>query len=314
MTYPPPGPAEPTPPSLGYPGAPQPSPYQQPGQPALPGQPGAWGPEQGGYPPPYGVVPPKKSNVLAVTGLVLAIVALVLCLIPIINLFAAVLALAGLVLGIIGLVKAGALGSGKGMSIAAIVISVVAGIGAVISQVVFVAALDELSTSLGSTSISSSAPEEPAGAETPADTTGEDVPADGAVGDSSPALVFGDAAVYEDGLEVGASAPAAFTPSDTAAGDEGFTQFVRIDLTLTNGTAETFDPTFTYVTLSSGGVEGSQVFDAANQISSTPSTPLLPGQSLTFPVVFGVTDPADVTMEVNIGAWEYDAVLFSTTS
>ncbi|MDF2847576.1 MAG: hypothetical protein K0R97_1558, partial [Oerskovia sp.] len=79
-------------------------------------------------------------------------------------------------------------------------------------------------------------------------------------------------------------------------------------------TAETFDPTFAYVTVSSGGAEGSQVFDAANEISSTPSTSVLPGQSMTFPVVFGVTDPADLTMAVNVGAWEYDAVLFSTTS
>ncbi|RXR28088.1 DUF4190 domain-containing protein [Oerskovia turbata] len=312
MTYPPPGPAEPTPPSLGYPGAPQPSPYQQPGQ---PGQPAAWGPEQGGYPP-YGAVPPKKTNGLAITGLVLAIVGLLLCLIPFINFFAAVLALAGLVLGIIGLVKAGTLGSGKGMSIAAIIISVVAGIGVVVSQIFFVAALEELSSSLESTSISSEAPEEPAAGESAADETGADAEdaQDSVAGAPSPALTFGDAAVYEDGLEVGVSAPAAFTPSDTAAGDEGFTQFVRVDVTLTNGTAETFDPTFTYVTLSSGGTEGSQVFDAANEISSTPSTSVLPGQSVTFPVVFGVTDPADLTMEVNVGAWEYDAILFSTTS
>ncbi|MFF3065620.1 DUF4190 domain-containing protein [Oerskovia sp. NPDC057915] len=308
MTYPPPGPAEPTPPSLGQPGAPQPSPY---GQPAYPGQPAAWGPEQGGYPP-YGVVPPRRSNALAITGLVLAIVGLVLCLIPIINLFAAVLALAGLVLGIVGLVKAGTLGSGKGMSIAAIVISVVAGIGVVVSQIFFVAALDELSSSLGSTSISSSSPDETASDEVPADGTGADV-GDPAAGATSPALAFGDAAVYEDGLEVGVSAPAAFTPSDTAAGDEGFTQFVRIDVTLTNGTADTFDPTLTYVTISSGGAEGAQVFDAAHEISSTPSAAVLPGQSVTFPVVFGVTDPADLTMEVNVGAWEYDAVVFSTT-
>jgi hypothetical protein len=252
----------------------------------------------------------------AVTGLVLAIVGLVLCLIPFINFFAAVLALAGLVLGVIGLVKAGTLGNGKGMSIAAIIMSVVAGIGVVVSQIFFVAALEELSSSLGSTSISSSAPEEPAVGEVPADGTGSEAQGaeDGAAGAASPALAFGDIAVYEDGLEVGVSAPVAFTPSDTAAGNEGFTQFVRIDVTLTNGTAETFDPTFAYVTVSSGGAEGSQVFDAANEISSTPSTSVLPGQSMTFPVVFGVTDPADLTMEVNVGAWEYDAVIFSTTS
>ncbi len=305
MTYPPPGPAEPTPPSFGAPGAPQPSPSPQPGRPD------AWGPEQGGYPPPDRHLPPRRTNPLAITGLVLAIVGLVLCLVPVINLLAAVLALAGLVLGVTGLVKARTLGGDRGLSIAAIVLSVVAGIGVVVSQIFFVAALDELSASLRSMSVTSPAPEG-AGARTPADATGEDVPADGAAGGTSSALVFGDAAVFEDGLEVGASAPVAFTPSDTSVGGEGATQFVRVDLTLTNGTAEAFDPTLTYVTLSSGGVEGPQVFDAASSIGSGPTTSLLAGQSVTFPVVFGVTDPADVTLEVHVGAWEYDSVLFST--
>jgi len=250
-------------------------------------------------------VVPKKSNALAITGFVLALVGLLLCLIPVINIFAAVLALAGLVLGILGLVKARTLGSGKGMSIAAIIISVVAGIGVVVSQVVFVAALDELSTSLESTGTTSTAPGAPA-EDDPADVAPDEAP--------SAALLFGDTATFEDGLGVAASAPAAFTPGEWAAGVEGYTQFVRVDITLTNGTAEAFDPALTYVTLSSGGAEGSQVFDSSSGIAGGPSTSLLPGQTVTFPVVFGVADPADVTLEINPGAWEYDAVIFSTAT
>ncbi|MBD7980997.1 hypothetical protein [Oerskovia merdavium] len=302
MSYPPPGTSEPNPSPTGYPTAPPPgTPYPQPGGPAT------WAPEQPVHRPPHGSVPPPRSNVLATTGLVLALVALVLCLIPIINLFAAVLALAGLVLGIVGLVQARPLGTGKGRSIAAIVVSSVAGVGVVVSQVFFVAALEEFSTSLESTSVTSTAPAGAGADETPAGTA-----EDTTVGDDLSALVFGDAAVFEDGLEVGASVPVAFTPSDTSVGGEGFTQFVRVDLTLTIGTSEAFDPALTYVTLSSGGAEGTQVFDAASSIGSGPSTSLLPGQSVTFPVVFGVTDPADLTMEVDVGAWEYESVLFST--
>lgn len=303
MTFPPPGPAEQTPQAYSHPGVPQQAPHPQPGQP------GAWGPEQGGYLPPNGPVPPKKTNVLAITGFVLAIVGLLLCLIPFINLFAAVLALAGLVLGIVGLVKARTLGNGKGLSIAAIIVAVVAGLGVIISQVVFVAALDGLSKELDSIAVESGVSEDLV-PEDPADGTSavEDPAADA----SSPALVFGDIAEFEDGLEVGAGAPAAFTPSDTAAGVEGFTQFVRIDVTLTNGTEEAFDPALTYVTLSSAGAEGSPVFDSGNGIDGGPSTSLLPGQAVTFPVVFGVTDPADLTLEVSPGAWEYSSVIFST--
>lgn len=313
MTFPPPGPPEQTPPGAAHPAAPFQAPHPAPSaQPGDPGQPGAWGPDQGGYAPyaPQGPVPGKKSNVLAITGFVLAIVGLLLCLIPIVNLFAAVLALAGLVLGIIGLVQAGRLGSGKGMSIAAIIISVVAGIGAIISQVVFVAALDELSTALESTSVTSTAPEEPTSDESPAD----ELFSDEALDETPPlALAFGDVAQFEDGLEVGAGAAAPFTPGEWAAGVDGFTQFVRVDVTLTNGTADAFDPALVYVTLASAGTEGSQVYDTSNGINGGPTTSILPGQSVTFPVVFGVTDPADLTLEVSPGPWEYDTVIFSTT-
>ncbi|MHA7132433.1 DUF4190 domain-containing protein [Oerskovia turbata] len=304
MTFPPPGPPEQTPADPGPYGPPQPAPAPAAAPEA--GQPGAWGPGPAGYAP-HGPVPTKKSNALAITGFVLAVVGLLLCLIPIINVFAAVLALAGLVLGIIGLLQSGRLGSGKGLSIAAIVISVVAGIGAIVSQIVYVAALDELTASLEASSVTSTVPDEPADEQTTADELfSDEVPA--------LALAFGDVAAFEDGLEVGASAPAPFTPAEWASGGDGFTQFVRIDVTLTNGTAEAFDPTLTYVTLSSVGAEGSQVFDPGNGIVGSPTTSLLPGQSVTFPVVFGVNDPADLTLEVGPGAWEYDAVIFSTTA
>jgi hypothetical protein len=304
MTFPPPGPPAQTPADPGPYGPPQPGPAPEPGQP------GAWGPGPAGYAP-HGPAPTKKSNALAITGFVLAVVGLLLCLIPIINIFAAVLALAGLVLGIIGLLQSGRLGSGKGLSIAAIIISVVAGIGAIVSQIIYVAALDELTAGLEASSITSTAPDEPADEQTAID----DLFSDEAL-DEVPALAlaFGDIAAFEDGLEVGASAPAPFTPAEWASGGDGFTQFVRIDITLTNGTAEAFDPTLTYVTLSSAGAEGSEVFDSGNGIVGGPTTSLLPGQSVTFPVVFGVNDPADLTLEVSPGVWEYDTVIFSTTA
>jgi hypothetical protein len=89
-------------------------------------------------PPPlqYGG-PVKKSNGMAVAGFVLALLGALGSIIPFVNGFFAFLAVLGLVFGIIGLVKAGRLGAGKGLSIAAIILAVLA---IVISIVVTIAA------------------------------------------------------------------------------------------------------------------------------------------------------------------------------
>ncbi|KZM35463.1 hypothetical protein [Oerskovia enterophila] len=321
----PPAPDDPQQPGPAYPGQPDPSGQgAYPGQPAAyPGRPGTYPGEQAGYPgqptgpgqygqgPGYGAQPPAQqgSSGLAITGFVLALLGLVLCLIPVVNIFGGILAFAGLVLGIVGLVKASKGAPGKGLSIAAIIIAVVAGIGVIVSNAIFISAVDSAVNDVATESVEEVAPEAPADEdaavdEAPADPAPEDVPA--------LALAFGETATFEDGLAVAASVPAAYTPSEWAAGAEGFTQFVRIDITLTNGTDEAFDPTLTYTTLSSAGVEGSQIFDSQNGLEGGPTTSLLPGQSVTFPVAFGVNDPADLTLEVSPGAFEYDSVIFST--
>jgi Domain of unknown function (DUF4352) len=69
---------------------------------------------------------PKKSNGMAVAGFVLALLGALGSFIPFINIFFAFLAVLGLIFGTIGLVKSSSLGAGKGMSIAAIILSVLA--------------------------------------------------------------------------------------------------------------------------------------------------------------------------------------------
>ncbi|MCD7100731.1 DUF4190 domain-containing protein [Pseudoclavibacter sp. 13-3] len=92
---------------------------------------------------------------LVITGFVLAIVAIVLCFVPIVNNFAFVLAVVGLIFGIIGLVGASkGKHGGKGLAIAAIVISVVSGIGVLASQAFYSAALNKVSEGLDEVSAS----------------------------------------------------------------------------------------------------------------------------------------------------------------
>ena len=77
----------------------------------------------GGYP---AATPAPAKNAIAPWALGVSIFAIVLCWVPLLNW---ILAIAGIVLGIIGIVKAGKISvpkNGKGMSVAAVIISVVA--------------------------------------------------------------------------------------------------------------------------------------------------------------------------------------------
>ena len=68
----------------------------------------------------------KGSNGLAVAGFVLALLGALSSFIPLVNIFGDFLAVLGLIFGIIGLVQSGKRAAGKGLSIAAIILAVVA--------------------------------------------------------------------------------------------------------------------------------------------------------------------------------------------
>lgn len=288
---------------------------QQPygGQPHAPGDPAQ---QYGGYPT-YNAPPPSTTNALAITGFVLAVLGLLGCWIPGVNFFAVVLGVAGLVLGIVGLLQVKKGKSGKGLALSAIVVGALAVVGSVVAWIVFAQWIDRVSTDyedslaqleedLGDTS--AVVPEDE---ETP---TEEESPVEEDLAAEVPSAVapFGEAVVYEDGLEVSVSAPVPFTPSEWAAGGEDYPSHVLVDVTITNGTDAPFEPTLVYLTASSAGTEGDQVFDSDNGLEGGPMTSVLPGQSVTFTAGFGVTDPADVLVQVAPGMFEYDDALFST--
>jgi hypothetical protein len=248
----------------------------------------------------------RRTNALALTGLIVGGVGLLLSFIPIINNFAFVLALVGLVLAIIGLARWRKVGSGKGLGIAGIIVSVLAAAGVLVSQAVYTAALDDLASELEGSSIVA---EE--------DVTAEEPAAEQSAAAEEPEAVesltagFGETVAYEDGLELVVGAPADFKPSEWAAGAEDASNFVRFDVTITNGTDEPFDPSGVFLTASSGGSEGSQIFDSESGLDGGPMTSVLPGQSVTFPVAFGVADPSDLLVQVAPGPWDYEDALFS---
>lgn len=117
---------------------------------------------------------------------------------------------------------------------------------------------------------------------------------------------FGETYNYENGLQVTVGAPVLFTPSEIAAGDENFTEFVRFTVTIVNGTAENYEGRF-FTTVQSTNIEGDQVFDTG--LEGPPSTTVLPGREAQFDIGYGVADPADIVMEVRAG-FEYESVIY----
>jgi hypothetical protein len=142
---------------------PTPAPQQQPYGPP------AYGPPS--YGPPAGP-PPKQGAGLAIASMVLGIIALLLSWIPIINNLAAILAVVGLGLGIPALIRARrGTHNGKGLAITGLVTSVIAIVLVILTQMLFVKAIDEVQQSLeegiAQTEV---APTEPAAEESAAET------------------------------------------------------------------------------------------------------------------------------------------------
>jgi hypothetical protein len=120
---------------------------------------------------------------------------------------------------------------------------------------------------------------------------------------------FGYLGHYDDGVEVSVSAAAPFTPDQYASGATE-AHNVKFNVHVSNkGTKPIQNPVYS-AALTSGGANASQVFD--NSLTSPPATPLLPRQSVDFPIGFSVKDPADLTMTFTIDWDTHAAATFST--
>lgn len=129
---------------------------------------------------------------------------------------------------------------------------------------------------------------------------------------AQPEGTFGKGAVkYDDGLTITLSQPETFTPDETAFIEGSNPHYVKFTVTITNDTDERFDPLLTYISLASGDVEGTPVYDVVNGLSSPPETAIVPGKSRSWVVAFGVTDPDDLIAQVGMGDLVHDDALFT---
>lgn len=124
---------------------------------------------------------------------------------------------------------------------------------------------------------------------------------------------FGEVVTYEDGLSVSLSPPTPFTPGEYAQGVLDGQVPMVFKVVLTNGTGVAMDP-YTFVTVSSGGAESSLIGDVQHpdygDIGLSPTTQVLPGQTVEWYVGFSIADATNITAEVSTG-FAYESAIFT---
>jgi len=141
--------------------------------------------------------------------------------------------------------------------------------------------------------------------------TSAEVTTSSAAAAASDQAAFGETYKWVDGLEVTVSAGTPFTPSDYVVADSPATAYLSYTVTIVNKTGATYEPALFSTSVQSGDKEGDQIFDSANGYTGTPSTSILDGRQSSFTVGFGVSNPADVVMEIRPG-FDYKKAFFTS--
>jgi Domain of unknown function (DUF4190) len=233
------------------------------------------------YGPPAGP-PPKRGAGLAIASMVLGIIALLLSWIPIINNVAAIIAVVGLGLGIPALIRARrGTHNGSGMAITGLVTSVLAIVLVILTQMLFVKAIDEVEKSVNeSLAEVEAAPVDPGAEEAVAETAA-------AVALGVPAQV-GDYEVTVDAVELDAN--------ETVAGANDWNepptgQYVMAQLTVTYTGAEEGMPGFDLTAIFHG--------TDSRQYSDTECSAVLPDDAMDAPTLnSGGSDTFQFCMDV----------------
>ena len=194
--------------------------------------------------------PPAKFGGLAWTALILGIIGVLGSWIPLLNNVTAVAAGVGFVLGVIAL-----FGTKKVLAAIGVVLCVLAIVFTVIAQNAFVKAIDD-AVNGPSASDAAAAPKVYAVGET-------------ATGSKT---------------DITLSKPRTFTTSETAS--PGGVKAIGYDVTVVNHGDRAVPAMSLSITASVGDKPADQVFDSGGGYPGEPTTDLLPGKSVTFPVAF----------------------------
>ena len=128
---------------------------------------------------------------------------------------------------------------------------------------------------------------------------------------SAAGLEFGETMAWADDVTMTVSEPESFTPSEFALGGDQSVNLV-FTLTIANESSEKVQPVV-LSTLSSGGTEATRIVDVGaegGQVGIPPTTPILPGESITWQEAWSVADPGSLTMQT-APSFGYEAAVFT---
>lgn len=126
-------------------------------------------------------------------------------------------------------------------------------------------------------------------------------------------LRLGQTAHYSNGVELTVSELRDYTPSDTAAlsNDPALSNHRVVTVTIRNGSDAPLDPTVLF-NGNSGGRAIDEIFDIENKIDGGLTLgSVQPGQEVSFEAAFSMADPANLSLDVNMG-YSYDDLTFTS--
>lgn len=126
-------------------------------------------------------------------------------------------------------------------------------------------------------------------------------------------LRLGQTAHYSNGVELTVSELRDYTPSDTAAlsNDPALSNHRVVTVTIRNGSDAPLDPTVLF-NGNSGGRAIDEIFDSENKIDGGLTLgSVQPGQEVSFEAAFSMADPANLSLDVNMG-YSYDDLTFTS--
>src|SRR5690606_40042519 len=119
----------------------------------------------------------------------------------------------------------------------------------------------------------------------------EDTAADHLAGDDK----YGENVYWPEGVEITQSQPKAYTLGEWDVISNDFPAHFVTTVTLKNTGMEKYDPSGVYLSASSGGVQGEDIWIDGVM---APTTTVVTVKSVSWNVAFGVDDLADVTVDV----------------
>lgn len=261
-------------------------------------------PAPGAVPPPGPVPEQAGPNVLGIVALVIAAIGFVFACIPFVQVVGWILLPIAFILSIVALFLKGP----KWPAITGLILSIVgAVVGAVVAAIVAFNVFGLLVDSGVIEEEIREGIEEEFGTPVPTESAPPEATESGPV----QGLPFGETLAWEDGVSMTVSAPEPFTPSDLAVGADQAVNVV-FTLTITNDSSENVQP-IVVSTLSSGDTEASRILDVGaegGQVGIPPTTPIVPGDSITWQEAWSVADVGSLTMRT-APSFGYEAVVFT---